>query len=101
MNDNAFANAMNQIAGQAEKERAQELRAQQRQVLMGRVRSVAMFLILGAALAAGYSYRTQLHDFVMAKLDTKPTINSQTSQALSAIQANAAKRDKTLEDLTK
>ncbi len=101
MNDNAFANAMNQIAGQAEKERAQELRAQQRQALLGRVRGVAMFLTIGAALAAGYNYRTELHDFVMAKLDAKPASNSQTAQALSAIQANAAKRDKVLEDLTK
>lgn len=98
-----FDDAMGQIARQAQAREILEARAAKRQALYDKLTKVAVFLVFTGLLYAGYTYRNQLQDYVTAKLsaNNKPQINASTTAALQSIQANAEKRDKVLDDITK
>ncbi len=102
MSDNAFTNAMNQIAAEADAEQIRDAKFLRRQQIISRIRCGVGFLFLTALLAAGFVYRVELQQFASDKLRaTKPQISGETGAKLQGLQDQAAKRDKALEELTK
>ncbi len=97
----AFKDEMSKIAVQAEARRLLEIRAQEKHRQMNKIKGAIFFLMVTAALVVAYYCRDDLQKFVNAKLDRTPTVNAATSDALKGIKANADKRDKALDELTK
>jgi hypothetical protein len=104
MSDKAFADAINQIAAQAEAEREQELRDEKRCQLMGKVRRAFVFVFLAGILASVYYYQAELQHFASEKLFSQPTavqVDAKTREALKGIRAQAEQRDQVLNEITK
>lgn len=103
MKDSSFTNAMNQIVGQAEAERNEELRLQKRAALrakiFGHIRGVLILLFTAALLVGGYNYRDKLTNLFASK--PKPVLNAQGSASLNAAEQNAATRDSVIAEVTK
>ena len=104
MSKDAFANAMNQIAAQSQAEKEREVQAERRQQLYAKLRSGIAALMLMGLLAAGFSYRAEVQQFVSETILSKPKvgqIDGRTGEALKGIQAQADKRDQVLSEITK
>jgi hypothetical protein len=105
MSRNAFDQAMNQIAAEAEAEKLAELRDLERRRILAKVRRVGSFLILTAILACGFCYRTQLQNLSWAMFNKTPQVipapqvGEKTSAALRGIEASAAKRDEAVDNI--
>ena len=104
MSDKAFENVMNRIAGEAEAERVQEIKLQQRRARNAKIRKVCGLLLFVALVACGYHYRAdiqQLQVKITDKLNERPKIDGGTGEAMKSIQGNSEKRDKMLDEITK
>jgi hypothetical protein len=112
MKDNSFERAMNQIVSQAEAEQQQELRAQRRAMLFGRVRRAASLLGVLAVTGVAFYYRDQVGHYASDKFasitgtsegadksNTTPTVAASTSVAKA--QKNAAIRDQVINEVSK
>ena len=108
MKDKSFNAQMGQIVAQAEQERREEIRREQRHLLYCRVRKACLLVIGAAAVFAAYGYRSELGqriDIVTQRI-TSPIKHSspldadaQLSQNLGEIQATAHKRDKIIDEI--
>lgn len=93
---------MSQIAKQAEAEQEAEAKTQRRREIVATVRKVFMFVLGASVLGAGIFYRAELQGYFDEKFaSSTDVVDSETSEALQSIQANANKRDTALEELTK
>jgi hypothetical protein len=103
MKNNSFAMAMDKIVGQHEAEQKRELQAQQRAVMMSRIRSGFVCLFFAASLSVAYCYRDDLSKTIMPYLSPKPSASrtGQAATALSAAQQNAATRDSVIDQVSK
>lgn len=102
MKDNSFENAMNKIVGQHEAEKQEEIRAEKRAVIFGRVRSIFVFLAIATVLVVAYNYREKLTDLIKGKpVATADTAEGQTSATLKTAQQNAATRDSVIDSIAK
>jgi len=101
MNNDAFARAMNQIVNEAETQRQEEARTQRRRELFGKARRSLVFLFGATVIGFGFYHRQELQQFVSSKLDTRPQVDGQTSGSLTNIQAQAARRDQALDEITR
>lgn len=108
---------MNKILGEHEAEVQQEIREEKKRALLGRVRTVSIFLFAAMVLVFSFCYRekivtvfnsTVLHKSDVAKADatdgsetTDGTPTGKASASLSGAKQNAETRDKLVEDLAK
>jgi hypothetical protein len=112
MKDNSFERAMNQIVNQAEAEQQQQLRAQHRAVIFGRVRRTAFLLGVLAATGVAFYCRDQVSQFVSDKVagitgksdgaeKSKMTPAGAASTSVAKAQANASIRDQVVDEVSK
>jgi len=106
---------MSKIVGQHEAEVRAEARATKRSQVYGKIRGVVFFLLLAAALGAGYNYREQLkgmimpkHTMVTAEVTTNAdgtlttnTPEGKTANIVNTAQQNAATRDAIIDQIAK
>lgn len=98
----SFGDAMSKIASQAKAQQLLELRDQRRREIRDRISKVIGFLVVTGLLGAAYYYRAPLQEFVSSKLTTsnQPHIGAGMAAALGGVQADAAKRDSQIDELT-
>ncbi|TAL01966.1 MAG: hypothetical protein EPO07_07855 [Verrucomicrobia bacterium] len=101
MKNVAFTDAMNQIAAEAESLQQREEIAARRRQLYAKARGWVAGLLWAAFLGCGFYYHHELQQFFSEKfLAQKPRINGTTGAALKSIEAQAAKRDAVLDEVT-
>jgi hypothetical protein len=101
MKDNSFAMAMEKIVGQAEAEQQHEIHVQKRAEVIGRVRSVFVFLLVATVFVFAFCYREQIQNAIFPKPSAQQQSGGQTSAALNAAKQNAAARDSVIDSITK
>jgi hypothetical protein len=117
MKDISFELAMNKIAGQAEAERQNEIRVEQRRHTMNRVRGIFISLLVVTLGVIGLCYHAELQEAVYSKLhmhtghagvataqaggSTTTTTEGKLASSLDKAQSNAAVRDNLIDSLAK
>ena len=90
---------MEKIVGQAEAEQQQEIRVQKRAEVVGRVRSIFVFLLIATIVVFAFCYREQIQSAIFPK--PAPQLGGQTSAVLNTAKQNAATRDSVVDPITK
>ena len=106
MSNSAFPDAMTRIAGQAEAQREHErkeaVREEQRRVVLGRARSVFVFLLIATLFVFGFHYRLEIQHLIIS---SEPATATQTETSVSAVLEGAreqsAGRDAALNELAR
>ncbi len=103
MKNNSFDLAMDKIVGQAHAEQARELKVQQRQKEMAKIRNIGLSLAGAAVLAVVLYNGAALQSLMEDKLASKKpvAVNGATSDQLDKIQQTAEKRDAIVSEITK
>ncbi|HEV2693546.1 MAG TPA: hypothetical protein VG347_11680 [Verrucomicrobiae bacterium] len=117
MKNNSFDRAMGQIVAQAEAERVQELKLQQRAMWFGRVRTAFLYLFIVTVLIFGYQFRDKIGQVVATVMPARVTTALSGSSngtngapaepagkaalALEGAAKNAAARDSLIDSLAK
>jgi len=112
MKNTSFDLAMSKIANEAEAERLNEIRAEERRRKMGKVRGIVAFLAIATAGVMGLCYHAELQDAIYSKLQATPrsagieagtsaTTEGKAASTLDKAQANAATRDNLIDSLAK
>ena len=120
MKNSSFDRAMGQIVAQAEAERVQEIKAQQRAEWFGRVRTAFLYLFIATILIFAYNFHDKIGQLVATVMPAKATAGlslsgtngvaetgtatAPTGKAAIALQGaaqNAAVRDSLIDQLSK
>jgi len=116
MKNNSFDRAMGQIVAQAEAERAQEVKAQQRAEWFGRVRTAFVYLFIATVLIFAYNFHDKIGDLVATAMPSRAAAamtgtngvsgasgepSGKAAVALQGAQQNAAIRDSLIDSLSK
>jgi hypothetical protein len=104
MNRTTFASAMEKLGEQANEEQLREMERERRHKIFSVVRRWLGFVIFAGLLTYGYLYREPLQDLAYDKFfaPAKSTpAEKQARATIGQVQAQAEKRDKILEEITK
>ena len=112
-NNDAFAREMAKIGKQAEAERLDEIKAERRRLIYGKVRKVMLVLVLVTAVGFAYQQRAQIKESV-TNLAAKTGLTSGNGKSLTGyseannqlrgqvggLQDTALKRNQMVDDIT-